>query len=104
MAMVQNCTCCGLTATAPICSNCQEQIGAGQRKDRRKLRDDCPLHPGKKIWCRAFGSTAGYFATKSRTCSRHWQDELHKETRARIELIQRLQDRKSNIGPFAMRG
>ena len=63
------------------CEDCIVEIKAGKRSKKGVLRDDCPLHPGKKIWCKNFSGLGKGYLAKSRVCRQHYAEIEHKRTR-----------------------
>lgn len=97
MTPVQKCEYCGLSALTPICGLCESEIASNQRKKRGRLRTDCPLHPGKSVYCQTFGHNAGFFNTGSKVCSLHWLRIHREETDQRCKKIDELENRPSTI-------
>lgn len=99
MPIITDCQLCQRSAAVDldgVCSSCREEIANGQRQGQRVKRNDCPLHPGKTIWCRAFGSRC--HEIRSTVCQRHyWRarcDEIHQETIRKLREIKETQKTK----------
>ena len=102
MPIVTTCIYCGLGSVGDsVCSVCKDQIAKGERRGGSvaRARGDCPFHPGKKVFCRAFGSTSNFFEAKHPTCRKHWLKIQGKETAELLRHLRELKNRRSKIGP-----
>jgi len=97
MPVVVTCECCGLLSLGKNpCSKCQGEIRNGVRRGKLKLRQDCPLHPDKAVWCRTFGSVS--HESKSRTCQiHHWQVISHQPTEKLLKMLEQFENAPGRI-------
>ncbi len=92
MARVDSCPFCNaytLIAASGCCHSCQAEIAAKTRSVKGVLQTDCPLHPWKKIWCRAFANKDSNSAVISPVCRHHLCRVRQKKCAAALKKLLR---------------